>query len=227
MGVVFALGACERSKVTPNPDFSGVISAPSSKVRLPVSISGKTGYIDGQGKVVINPQFEYAETFAEGLAPVCFGNCEFEHRLSFAGSGVKNTAHQDFSFGFIDESGNVAINPRFQDVRGFSEGFAAVCEGDNCLKTMIPSSDRKWGYIDRKGQEVIPPQFDSADSFKEGLASVSIGNKFGYVDKTGKFAINPQYDAAWDFEQGVARVGIGSKLGYIDKAGRYIWEPSE
>ena len=39
----------------------------------PIQDGGKLGYIDRNGKVVINPQFDWAGEFSEGLANVGIG----------------------------------------------------------------------------------------------------------------------------------------------------------
>ena len=56
---------------------------------------GKWGYIDKSGKFVIDPQFDYAEGFSEGLAAVR--------------SGDEKTG----KWGFIDRSGKYAITPQW------------------------------------------------------------------------------------------------------------------
>ncbi|MGZ0217241.1 MAG: WG repeat-containing protein [Acidimicrobiales bacterium] len=37
-------------------------------------MGNKYGFIDRSGKMVINPQFDYADSFSEGLARVKLGN---------------------------------------------------------------------------------------------------------------------------------------------------------
>jgi hypothetical protein len=37
-------------------------------------LKGKWGYINGNGKIAINPEFEAAETFYKGFAAVQFDN---------------------------------------------------------------------------------------------------------------------------------------------------------
>jgi hypothetical protein len=51
------------------------------------------GYVDKTGKFVIEPQFEYASAFSEGLAAI-----------KVAGK-----------YGFINEMGGIVINPQFDD----------------------------------------------------------------------------------------------------------------
>ena len=70
---------------------------------------------------VINPQFDLAGSFSEGLAPVRIG---------------------DFwtgKHGFIDKTGSVVINPQFAFAFSFSDGLASVEDG----------TTRKYGFIAR------------------------------------------------------------------------------
>src|ERR1019366_7878495 len=73
------------------------------KVLYPVVVDGRWGFVSNSGELVINPQFERADVFAEGLAAV---------RLD--------------KWGYVDVSGKVAINPQFDKADVFSEGLAAV-----------------------------------------------------------------------------------------------------
>ena len=68
---------------------------------------------------VINPQFDLAFSFSEGLASVEIGD----------------------EWGFIDKTGSVVINPQFGFASPFSEGLAAVRIGDDMSGT--------WGFIAR------------------------------------------------------------------------------
>jgi len=69
-----------------------------------VKLSGKWGYIDRSGRIVINPQFEEAGDFAEGLARVKTGG----------------------KWGYIDRTGRFLINPQFEEAGDFSQGLARV-----------------------------------------------------------------------------------------------------
>ena len=89
----------------------GLAQDQKSKKLFTVIVNDKRGYIDSTGKIVIQPQFEGASNFSEGLDVVATGNKE----------------------GFIDETGKLVIEPRFDTAREFSEGLAAVGfnDGDN------------------------------------------------------------------------------------------------
>ena len=65
------------------------------------------------GTIVINPQFDYAESFSDGLAVVRMGD---DYRTG--------------KYGFIDKTGAFVINPQFDVAWKFSEGLARVRIGD-------------------------------------------------------------------------------------------------
>jgi hypothetical protein len=75
-----------------------------TKGPLPVFRSGKWGYIDHSGAVVISPQFEEAGFFYGGRAAV---------RLN----GL---------WGYVDPAGSLVIPPRFSSAARFSDGVANV-----------------------------------------------------------------------------------------------------
>ena len=223
------LSGCQNSQTGAQSPGSGSSSVYSTPILLPVKVSGKWGYVDASGELVINPQFDYADDFKEGRALICLGKpCTW----------WDSDSPTDQRWGYIDASGKMVITPQYGAAASFSEGLASVCTGDCSSKSIKPFSR---GYIDRDGKIAIPMQFGIASSFSEGLAQVCIGKcqweegrgysgKFGFIDHSGHFVINPQYDNAWDFKNGFAKVIMGNgddaKTGYIDKTGKTIWQPS-
>lgn len=55
-------------------------------------------------------------------------------------------------WGYMDTNFKVAIKPQFFDAKCFSEGMAAVFDGE------------KWGFINKKGKYVISPAYEHVDS---------------------------------------------------------------
>jgi WG containing repeat len=142
----------------------------------------KYGYIDETGKMVINPMFESAESFTEGLAGVCVGRgCYF--------SLSSDKPKDEGKWGYVDKTGAMVIPPQFTYVGVFHEGLAAVSVGG------------KWGYIDKTGKFVVNFQFDSASEFDKGIAAVGLKFastdstpdkwQYGYIDRSGKYIWQP------------------------------------
>jgi hypothetical protein len=105
--------------------------------------SGKYGFINRRGDVVIDFRFAGAGLFSSGIAP------------------AKAVTKLGYAYGYIDKSGDWVIQPRFQYVWGFSEGVAAV------------QIRGKVGFIDYTGRFVIPAKFAWCnDSYHEGFAEV-------------------------------------------------------
>ena len=71
------------------------------------------GYIDRQGKWVVKPQFQNAESFSDGLGCV-----------SVSTPGAKNP--NGTKVGYINKKGEFVIPPKFDYGNPFREGVAAV-----------------------------------------------------------------------------------------------------
>jgi hypothetical protein len=185
--------------------------------------------------VVIRQQYFFADDFSEGLAGVVIGR----------------------KFGFINQQGEMVIQPRFTPRRRayswdplvatsrFSEGLAPV--------TTDPEFEvgKAYGYINPKGEFVIPPQFHFAQLFSEGLAFVSTPdpqanqvNKVGWIDKTGQWVVTEvqglppgtktfsSFYTDCRYSEGLAIFTVYSAQGlplrgYMDRNGKVVIEPRQ
>jgi hypothetical protein len=200
-----------------------------------VRVNEKWGFMDKYGRFVISPQFINARSFSEGFANVLqvggvdgyIDKTGFVRIKSPSSTFAYNDDYSEslapFSYaghnyqvkmGFIDNKGNVAINPQFESAISFKDGLARV---QTC---------GKYGFIDKTGAQVIKPQFIVTDSFYEGLAVFAIvnsGYKHGFINRKGEIVIKPIYNDAWRFRYGLARIRIDDKMGYIDKLGNLVY----
>lgn len=216
--------------------------------------SGKYGFIDKTGKLVIQPQFDAAsDYFSEGFALFKIGEkwgfvnkdrkivieAKFKWLEDFS-EGFAAACKED-KCGFIDKTGEFVIKPQFQNARGFINGFARVRfkqYGD-------------WYFIDKSGKTVR-----KADEFPESqndlpkeypILKVVDGKKV-FVDETGKVVFENKWDFVKGFRNGVALVFNNDKenswcglhvpgwvsitdacfsWGYINNKGEYIWKKPE
>jgi len=238
------------------------------------------GYIDKRGAFVIPPKYWDALPFSDGLAAVSlstsegygfidtFGNMQipckfgmnfalsiFDRNLGKFSEGLfpATEGGPGALFGYIDRTGHFAIAPRFAEAAPFSEGLAAVTEGNHSGYGFINPSGEfvirshffhansfheglaaveiydngnplGWGYIDKSGKLVIPPvPSPTGRDFSEGLAAVGFGS--GFIDKSGHKIIPQGYDAVWDFSEGLAAVYQDKKWGFIDQTGKIVIKP--
>src|SRR3989339_68982 len=95
-------------------------------------------YIDPSGKTIISdPSFQCGFPFSEGLAAV--------------------RVHENFKYGYIDQTGKFIIPPQFDGADSFTNGIAKVEIGSWMKK------EYRFGYIDKTGKYIwgpsaIPPE---------------------------------------------------------------------
>lgn len=191
-----------------------------------VEVKGQFGFIDRTGTFVIPPQFIDATSFKDGMARVVVeGPCLY---FPEGGCGPSNprypgvsvtdrdksvTAYPPCKFTYINKSGRIITEQRFDYGRDFSEGLAPVHLG------------KLWGFIDRTGSLVIPPKFEDAQPFSSGLTRIRVNDKYGYADKLGQIVITPQFKKAENFSEGLSVVGNGEdQYWYIDSQGQQTFQ---
>jgi hypothetical protein len=185
---------------------------------------GKVGFVDGTGRIVIEPAWDEASSFSEGLALVSTG-------VEYKGGSPNLTYQQGGKRGYIDRTGALVIAARFDDGRPFSGGVAWVEQGE----LSWPSSSL-WGLIDRTGKFLVEPRFQVEPrlGFSEGLCPVWLVGEFdtdesvggvGYLDASGAIAIPARFHAAGAFSEGLAAVVVNKRLGFIDRSGAFVIEP--
>lgn len=224
--ILLSLTACFQKKTS---DYSYEL--------LPVAVDGKWGYIDQKGTFVIEPKFDLAYLFSDGLALV---------------------QNAEGKMGFIDIHGKYKIAPIYKYAANFSEALAFVTP-ENHIPTCIDTSGKivfqlynadvaesfsdgmaliilqdKYGFVNRKGEAVVEPQYESAFGFSDGLAAVAVDVgqnyrviKWGFIDKNGKMRVAPQFDDVRPFseEKAFVKDHHSGKWGVIDLRGNFIIAP--
>jgi len=156
---------------------------------------------------------------------------------------------ESLKWGFLDETGSVVVEPKFQWAAMMIDGMARVKNND------------LWGYVDSKGNTIVEPKYERARNFENGYGAVREAGKYGYLDRTGTMVVAPKYSKlaqgvsegliavpdenklfgfidlkgdvviphkftnAHAFSEGVAAAAEGEKWGIIDKAGNWVIAP--
>jgi outer membrane protein assembly factor BamD (BamD/ComL family) len=144
-------------------------------------------------------------------------------------------------WGYIDETKEFYIAPKYEVAEAFHEGLAIVQlegkygfvnkSGDLVIDAIyndaykmseghaVVEVDDKWGLINRSGEFVINPSYDDLGNLNEGLCYFSDGDLYGYFDLKGIIRLKQQYSDADDFDQGKAIVSKNGNYGLIDVFG--------
>jgi hypothetical protein len=207
---------------------------------FPIVKDGKWGYMDETGKVKIEPKYDLAFDFYEGLACVAvgplrgyidktgaevikpqFGWCgRFREGYTYAcikpkifGSNMVDFYKGSLSWGMIDRTGKRAKAFNFsygRNTEGFSEGKVIGGRGGTCY-------DLSGKRVKHDAEELYP-------WFKEGLVAGRKGSKWGYLDHSMKWVIEPQYAAAGPFSEGLAAVAVSDPPPPEDKKKLREWQ---
>ena len=204
----------------------------------PISSGGKWGYVNVNGKMVIDPQYDLAYGFYEELAAVV----------------------KDNKMGYINNKGEYVIEPQFElpPERRTYDSFYSSNFNEGIASVHLGSSD-KCIYIDKTGKNIFDKTFYECWAFDNGIAHVAPEyGKTTYIDKTGKEVEKPEkkdfgietnstwigneqkkyyvkengeklidtmFDSASDFNDiGYAIVSLDDKTGVIDTTGNYVIE---
>ena len=206
---------------------------------------GKHGFIDTNGKLCIEPEYDEAENFSDGLAAVSM----------------------DGKWGFVDAGGKVVVPLEWDSVGSFREGFASVSrehktgfinksgvlvmplqyskvkDFQNGIALVFDAAERKWGVINAKGEVLTPPKWknyprvigDGRIIFQDGDIEKSKGRVlWGLADSKGNVIVEPKWTrvgTGGGFDSGLAVAilpgtndenwynGMG---GYIDRNGTAV-----
>ena len=157
------------------------------------------GFINQAGQFVIDPEFDTAHPFSDGLAGIRLGK----------------------KWGYIDRKGVVIIPPRFAEVTPFYRGLARVR-----MFTDEGLRGGKWGCINKKGEFVVPARYDHIQHFTEQIivaGNISNGQwKLGLISWTGKTIREPQFELIGGFDESVAPARHAGKGGLINGEGQLI-----
>lgn len=116
-------------------------------------------------------------------------------------------------YGYIDETGKLVIEKKYDFAAPFTEGLAKVKSGG------------KWGFIDEKGEFAIEPKYESTGQFREGLAYAELDGKACFIDKKGTVVLKKEDDWLGPLSCGLIRFNRDGKQGYLDLAGKVAIEP--
>ncbi|MCS7077471.1 MAG: WG repeat-containing protein [Bacteroidia bacterium] len=112
--------------------------------------------------------------------------------------------------GCIDSVGNLIVEPKYDEINPFRNGFATVRIGN------------KWGMINKNGKEVILCTYEQLGVHSERRVEFKKNEKSGFLDLEGRVVIKPEYERVTPFSEGKAAVFKQGLWGYIDTLGNVV-----
>lgn len=191
----------------------------------------------------------YALTLAAAFA--CFALAAAGAQRSPGGAeasgegGRLYPVHVNGKWGYVDRTGKIVIEPRYDNEAFFSDGVTVVMSGfdteaaarakprGNTVRVPVGPDGLKWEVIDTSGKTLAvfaAGGVHPLTGFDEGLALIAEsaegkGSRYGYIDKAGRVNIRPQFEKAGAFCEGLADACVESGrcgYGYIDRSGGFV-----
>lgn len=153
----------------------------------------KWGYVDTNGKVVIEAQFDVGHQFYDGLAKVGMGSVS-----------------EGFKYGYINKTGNYIVKPQFDEAMDYNHGFAIV------------KLNGKYGVLNNKGEWLVKAIYEEIGIWNYPLIKIKLNGKWGLINATGKKIVKPKYDAFLHFGDKTITFKEGIFLGLMDLNGKEI-----
>jgi hypothetical protein len=203
--------------------------------------SGKWGYANLKGELVIPAEFSNCEAFSEnGLAVVVKNKMNviintkgeeiptdingfkiIQGAFGFAPKGYEDgllAVESNNKWGYLNASGKIEIPLKYDYVTAFESGFA------------VASIGTKFFVLDKKGTEIPVTTLNVVElkHFSEGLAPVKTADKkVGFINGKGEIAIQPQFNSVGYFSGGYAWAkNSDEKVGFINSKGEWVIKPA-
>lgn len=188
----------------------------------------KCGYADIYGNIVLEPDWEDADPFLNGLAIVEHGfgtTYVIDHNgRNVIGSywyGIMRagdffiTLDYDFSAskiykGLIDNKGTVILEAKYDGVDVLTPSCFAV------------EKNSKYGLYNLQGEEILEIQYERLSSIKNRLIVVKNGDKYALYNSEGKAVSEFIYDSVGYASGDFVPVSANGKSGFVDLDGNVV-----
>ena len=186
------------------------------------SIDGKSGVIDKQGNILIDPEYDYIQ-IPNPSKPIFI--CLYDY----------NSDTRDYSSKVLNEKGE-EIYTSYNSIQAIPNNNTSI---QNSYQTGILKykQDGKYGLLNINGRKITDAIYDSIDTleYKDGILKVSQGDKYGLIDVNGDEIVKPEYnsistdgyysqDTKYDSAGYIISVKTdeGYRYGYINSEGKQV-----
>ena len=137
--------------------------------------------------------------------------------------GMLAIVDEDGKIGYIDPTGRIAIEPRYDRYLDFAEGLAGVC-----LRESEEADALVYSLIDKNGSafKAFPQTTALFGTFRHGRIVAKQGNTYGFVDKKGHFSPLPKnIEEILDFNADFLIYRAGKRCGVMTIDGNTVLQP--
>lgn len=136
----------------------------------------------------------------------------------------------DGDWGAIDKTGRLIVEPRFDWIEDFNDGYALA---GKYTKTLRPGS-KSYSYVNlrgliekKSGEAILEPIYNEVLWRGNGLLAVAKDEKYGLMDLEGNALGEARFQHVSEYADGLAQVSVphGSgdyRFGFIDFAGKLV-----
>ncbi|MEG2957875.1 MAG: WG repeat-containing protein [Christensenellaceae bacterium] len=163
-----------------------------------IDADGKFGYMDKEGNILIQPVYDYAGRFSEGVAEIRMND----------------------KSGYIDKTGNIVIEAKYDTGLPKNDGIVTVYE------IIEPNTETHTVYLDEEGKELLRVECFFSGAYSQGMIRVkdTETSTMRFIDLTGKDVFDKEFTSVGDYFEGKAWFYEGATGGYIDKKGNVLFE---
>ncbi|MFN8295791.1 MAG: WG repeat-containing protein [Chitinophagales bacterium] len=211
--------------------------------------SGKYGFKDETGKIIIPAKYGNFKEFFEGYARVSLGGFTgglwgcidksgkeivpfkydeiglFDYKTNLAKVKLNG------KYGFVNKAGKEIVQLKYDWIDNFLNGYAVVNIGGEEDKEWGGFTNGKWGLIDTTGKEIVPVKYDWINPvLKNDKIEVKQNGRTFFIDKTGKETGATQQTTTNTLITPIDNLtpfqDTNGKYGFKDKAGKIVRQPN-
>ncbi|CAN5917321.1 hypothetical protein BH11BAC7_BH11BAC7_14980 [soil metagenome] len=132
--------------------------------------------------------------------------------LTSCGNGKFRAAvKENGKYGYLDESGDYAIDAEYEEAWSFIRGSAVVKKNGH------------YGLIDKDGKFIVEPIYDSIIPFSSSCLIVEKDSAFGFIATgDGKVLLKPEFDKVFYYTSELCVVQKGKSLGIVNAKAKLV-----
>lgn len=178
--------------------FGQNISIKHYRIRVPDDSGWKYGYINSTGKVVVEPQYSYAQQYV-------LGDVFWVKKIDEL-SGV-------YKYFLVNTSGDLVVKDTFD-----------LIEKSFVINNWVFRKNGKWGILDSTGQTKVPFKYDKLSSFLGGVVTAKFNNSNGYLleSNTNEYIPFPENENYEYIGEGKFSVEVDESFGVYDAYSKKI-----